>query len=203
MQSPLLDSAERFRRDLRQKAERASHPERGIAVRLSTGVLRQRRIGWAFAVAAGALVVSPLTAAAGLEQGGSRATTGRGRRDRLRRRHGAGLSRRGRDEQERAQGRQGHHRHPPRVHLGRRFHLARDAAMSVSKKRKFGASFGPVTSRNDDGTTTDFEGSDSGAFNKARTKASGKWSLKATDRDASGAVTDTCDSGSINSTVKQ
>jgi hypothetical protein len=75
--------------------------------------------------------------------------------------------------------------------------------LSVNKKRKFRASFGPVTSRNDDGTTTDFEGSISGAFNKARTKASGKWSFKATDRDAAGAITDTCDSGSISWTAKQ
>jgi hypothetical protein len=75
--------------------------------------------------------------------------------------------------------------------------------MPVSKKRKFSASFGPTTERNDDGTTTDFEGSISGSFNKARTKASGKWSFKATDHDAAGAVTDTCDSGSISWTARQ
>jgi hypothetical protein len=75
--------------------------------------------------------------------------------------------------------------------------------LSVSKKRKFGASFGPTTQRNDDGTTTDFEGSISGSFNKARTKASGRWSFKATDHDAAGAVTDTCDSGSISWTARQ
>jgi hypothetical protein len=79
----------------------------------------------------------------------------------------------------------------------------RFTGMSVSKKRKFGASFGPETNRNDDGTSTDFEGSISGAFNKAHTKVSGKWSFKATDHDASGAVTDTCDSGSVNWTAKQ
>jgi hypothetical protein len=75
--------------------------------------------------------------------------------------------------------------------------------MAVSKKRKFSASFGPTTQRNDDGTTTDFEGSISGSFNKARTKASGKWSFKATDHDAAGAVTDTCDSGSISWSARQ
>jgi hypothetical protein len=75
--------------------------------------------------------------------------------------------------------------------------------LPVSKKRKFGASFGPTTARNDDGTTTDFEGSVSGAFNKARTKVTGKWSLKATDRDAAGGVTDTCDSGSVSWSAKQ
>jgi hypothetical protein len=75
--------------------------------------------------------------------------------------------------------------------------------LSVSKQRRFSASFGPTTSRNDDGTTTDFEGSISGTLNKARTKASGNWSLKATERDAAGAVTDTCDSGSIDWNAKQ
>jgi hypothetical protein len=75
-------------------------------------------------------------------------------------------------------------------------------SMPVSRKRKFSASFGPVTNRNDDGTTTDFEGSVSGTFNRARTKASGKWSLKATDHDATGATTDTCDSGSVSWTAK-
>ena len=66
--------------------------------------------------------------------------------------------------------------------------------LRVNKKRKFSASFGPVTNRNDDGTTTDFEGTISGTFNKARTSASGTWTFKGTDRDAAGAVTDTCDS---------
>jgi hypothetical protein len=60
-----------------------------------------------------------------------------------------------------------------------------------------------MTTRNDDGTTTDFEGSVSGAFNKARTKATGKWTFKATDHDATGAVTDTCDSGSVSWSAKQ
>jgi hypothetical protein len=77
------------------------------------------------------------------------------------------------------------------------------SALSVSKKRKFSGSFGPETIRNNDGTSTDFEGSVSGAFNKARTKVSGTWSLKATEYDATGAVTDTCDSGSISWTATQ
>jgi len=77
------------------------------------------------------------------------------------------------------------------------------AALKVSKKRKFTASFGPVTNRNDDGTTTDFQGSLSGKFNKSRTKVSGTWSFKAVDHAASGAVTDTCDSGTVNWHAKQ
>jgi hypothetical protein len=75
--------------------------------------------------------------------------------------------------------------------------------MPVKNKRKFSASFGPETRRNDDGTTTDFEGSLTGAFNKARSKASGTWSFKATEHDGSGAVTDTCESGSVRWTAKQ
>jgi hypothetical protein len=75
--------------------------------------------------------------------------------------------------------------------------------LSVSKKRKFSAAFGPETNRNADGTTTDLEGTMSGAFNKARTKVSGKWTYTWTDRDASGAVTDTCASGSVSWKAKQ
>jgi hypothetical protein len=75
--------------------------------------------------------------------------------------------------------------------------------LSISKTGKFHTSFGPQTQRNDDGTTTDFEGSVRGAFNTLRTKVSGKWSFKATDHDASGAITDTCDSGSVSWRAKQ
>ena len=75
--------------------------------------------------------------------------------------------------------------------------------LPVSKKRKFGFTFGPSTQRNDDGTTTDLEGSISGAFNKARTSASGTWTFKATNRDAAGTVTDTCDSGRVTWKAKQ
>jgi hypothetical protein len=69
--------------------------------------------------------------------------------------------------------------------------------LKVSKKGKFGATFGPATSNNPDGTKTVFEGSMSGKANKKRTKASGEWQLKFTDIAATGAVTDTCDSGSV------
>jgi hypothetical protein len=73
----------------------------------------------------------------------------------------------------------------------------------ISKQGKFSVKFGPVTQRNDDGTTSDFEGSLSGALNAPRTKLSGKWQLKQTEHDASGAVTDTCDSGSVSWKAKQ
>jgi hypothetical protein len=75
--------------------------------------------------------------------------------------------------------------------------------LSISRKGKFSASFGPETMRHDDGTTTDYEGSIRGTFNAARTKASGKWRFKGTDHDGTGAVTDTCDSGSVSWRVKQ
>jgi hypothetical protein len=76
-------------------------------------------------------------------------------------------------------------------------------SLSVSKTGKFQSLFGPQTQRNDDGTTTDLEGSVKAAFNSSRTKVSGTWSFKATDHDASGAITDTCDSGSVSWSAKQ
>jgi hypothetical protein len=71
------------------------------------------------------------------------------------------------------------------------------------KKRKFSATWGPTTQRNDDGTTVDLEGAVSGKFNRSRTSISGTWSYKGTEHDATGAVTDTCDSGTIRWTAKQ
>ena len=75
--------------------------------------------------------------------------------------------------------------------------------LRVNTRRKFRARFGPETQRNDDGTTSDWSGSISGALNRARSKMSGTWRLKLTDYDNAGAVTDTCDSGSISWTAKQ
>ena len=79
-----------------------------------------------------------------------------------------------------------------------------DGYRNISIRRgKFNASFGPSTQRNDDGTTSDLEGTISGTFNSSRTKVSGTWAFKATDHDATGAVTDTCDSGRVNWSAKQ
>ena len=75
--------------------------------------------------------------------------------------------------------------------------------LAVNNRRKFRASFGPITQRYDDGTTYDLEGSISGALNRARSKVSGQWRLKVTDHDSTGAVTDTCDSGSVRWTATQ
>jgi hypothetical protein len=69
--------------------------------------------------------------------------------------------------------------------------------LKVSPSGKFGLSFGPTNRKNDDGTSTDFQGSITGKLNKARTTATGKWTFKGIDKDAAGTVTDTCDSGSV------
>src|SRR3954454_15048037 len=159
-------------------------------MRLSGGLLRRGRIGWLCAVATGALVVSPLDASARHEQAGLRATSA-----------GAGGTVYGGRS---AQGfpvvietsKNGRRIVDATIAIrlactsGGGFTIPDSYRATVSKKRKFSVSFGPETERNDDGTTTDLEGSFKGAFNKARTKVSGKWSAKATEHDASGAITE-------------
>ncbi len=78
----------------------------------------------------------------------------------------------------------------------------RYTGLKVSKKGRFGTSFTDIE-RNADGTTTDFAGTIAGSINKARTKAKGTWSLKVTDHDLAGAVTDTCDAANITWSAKQ
>lgn len=73
----------------------------------------------------------------------------------------------------------------------------------VSRSGKFNVSFGPATQRNDDGTTTDWQGSMKGALNSAKTRIVGTWVLAGVFHDAAGAVTDTCESGSVRWTAKQ
>ena len=98
-----------------------------------------------------------------------------------------------------------------RIAAGLRLHCTSGVTFSTPdgwsklsvRKRKFSATFGPMTERNDDGTTVDLQGAVSGKFNRSMTSISGTWSLKGTERDATGAVTDTCDSGTINWTAKQ
>jgi hypothetical protein len=77
------------------------------------------------------------------------------------------------------------------------------AGLKISKNGRFSSSFGPETQRNDDGTTTDFQGSIAGKLNKAQTKITGTWSLTATDHDANGAVTDTCSATDVSWHAKQ
>lgn len=75
--------------------------------------------------------------------------------------------------------------------------------LRINKRGRFGLSYGPVTTRNSDGTTTDFAGAIHGSANAARTKLSGTWELTETFYDAAGAVTDTCKSGVVRWKVKQ
>ena len=75
--------------------------------------------------------------------------------------------------------------------------------LTLSKTGHFRASFGPQTERRSDGTTSDFQGSMTGAFNAARTKVSGKWSLTFTDHDGTGAVTDTCSLANVSWSAEQ
>jgi hypothetical protein len=70
-------------------------------------------------------------------------------------------------------------------------------------KNAFRASFGPVTARNDDGTSIEVSGSYHGALNKARTAALGTWRLKLVAKDATGAVIDSCDSGKVKWSARQ
>jgi hypothetical protein len=78
-----------------------------------------------------------------------------------------------------------------------------DTDMSVTRAGKFRLSFGPFTERNDDGTTTDFQGRIAGQLNDAKTRVSGVWRVVLTDHDGAGAVTDTCDSGLVAWRAKQ
>ena len=69
--------------------------------------------------------------------------------------------------------------------------------LSVNRFGRFRRSFGPVTEANGDGTTTEYSGRIAGQLNDARTRITGVWRLVAVDRDAAGAVTDSCDSGLV------
>ena len=80
---------------------------------------------------------------------------------------------------------------------------SRLAQIPVSKAGAFHRTFGPVTFRNDDGTTTDFQGRIAGRLNLSKTKIAGTWSAKFTDHDTTGAVTGTCYSGVVSWTAKQ
>jgi hypothetical protein len=80
---------------------------------------------------------------------------------------------------------------------------SRLAQIPVTRAGAFHRSFGPVTFRNDDGTTTDFQGRITGRVNAAKTKIAGTWSAQVTDHDATGAVVGSCFSGTVNWTAKQ
>ena len=75
--------------------------------------------------------------------------------------------------------------------------------IDVNKRRKFRATTGVITRRNDDGTSTDVESTISGALNRARSKVSGRWRLKLTIYTSTGEVIDACDSGTVRWSAKQ
>ena len=170
-------------------------------MRLSPGVAGRHRIGWVFAVAGGLLMLSPTALARG-DHAGARPTTA----------SASGTVYGGLTAQ----------RFPVVIETSKngRSVLHANIAIRLSctsgqiatvpdnydrlsvKGHKFSAAFGPATNRNDDGTTTDFEGTMSGTFNKARTKVSGTWSFKASDHDTGGAITDTC-SATVSWAAKQ
>jgi hypothetical protein len=75
--------------------------------------------------------------------------------------------------------------------------------LKINKRRRFSATYGPVTTRNNDGSTTDFADSVRGAANTARTTVSGTWELTEKFFNAGGALTDTCKSGTVHWRVKQ
>jgi hypothetical protein len=53
------------------------------------------------------------------------------------------------------------------------------------------------------GRPVELEGSVAGRFSKSRASVAGTWTFKLTFHDAAGAVTDTCDSGTVNWRAKQ
>ena len=75
--------------------------------------------------------------------------------------------------------------------------------LAVTKSGKFKVVYGPYTVRNDDGTTTDYQGRMTGVLNDAKTKIAGTWRLIAVYHDPTGAVSDTCDSGLLTWSAKQ
>jgi hypothetical protein len=75
--------------------------------------------------------------------------------------------------------------------------------LPVTKGGAFHATYGPTPVRQTDGTIRDFGGSMNGRVNAARTVIKGTWRLTVTLRDATGAVTDVCDSGKVTWTARR
>ena len=69
--------------------------------------------------------------------------------------------------------------------------------LPVSRAGRVRVVYGPVTQRNPDGTTTDYQGRFVGQLNDTKTRISGVWRLALVDRDAAGAIVDSCDSGLV------
>jgi hypothetical protein len=81
--------------------------------------------------------------------------------------------------------------------------IDRYRGVKVSKSGKFRSTFANQVVDEGQGKTAVFSGSLIGKFNKARTKITGTWSLHSDEKDATGAVTDTCDSGTTHFSATQ
>ena len=75
--------------------------------------------------------------------------------------------------------------------------------LPLSTSGSFSASFSHQTVDFGDGHKAEYSGKMKGKLNARRTSGTGTWSLKYVERDATGAVVDTCDSGTVTWKVKQ
>lgn len=73
----------------------------------------------------------------------------------------------------------------------------------VSKSGAFRTGFANQTVDEGNGKTATLSGELSGKFNKARTKVSGTWHLHVDEKDATGTLTDQCDSGNAHFSATQ
>jgi hypothetical protein len=73
----------------------------------------------------------------------------------------------------------------------------------VSKSGAFRESYGPVRDDNADGSFDVYTSSFSGKLNRAGTVVSGTWRLIDAEHNVAGALTDTCDSGTIHWSARQ
>jgi hypothetical protein len=75
--------------------------------------------------------------------------------------------------------------------------------IKVGASGRFSTSFGPQPQQNADGTTDEYTGSLTGRLDKRRGRITATWRLQSVTKDASGNVTDSCDSGAVTFTVRQ
>ncbi len=72
--------------------------------------------------------------------------------------------------------------------------------LKLSASGRFEDTYGPVTTRNGDGTTTDYRGSVAGKVTSAKVTATSR--LTGDFYDATGKLTDSCDSGKVSWTAR-
>jgi len=75
--------------------------------------------------------------------------------------------------------------------------------VGLSKKRRFAANFADQPQPIDNGQTITASGNMSGSINRKLNRVTGKWHLVWIVKNAAGAVTDTCDSGTVPFTATQ